>query len=522
MKALLYITKRTIINRVKQALKRPITYLYIVGGCAYLFMIAFGFGRIFEKMKFNSAFGLVAIISLWTVYIYGTNFVGYANKKGVLFKPSHTHFIFTAPINPKLILLYGANKNFLMSFIVAVIFCTGGATIFKLQGGQVVLLFLVSFVLEVILEGSQIVFLYVNESLSERTLKMVSKLVYVLLIGIAVFLFWYIRTYGFSLDSIKGLVNFPAIQMIPLIGWNIALYHLILLGPSTINVICSILYILSVVASLMVAVKMKCTGGYYEDAAKFADDYVEFRSKNKRGDTTLSIGKKKTFKKVTSTYEATGAKAIFYRQLLEYKKERFFIFGYMTLVCAALAFVLIKVIGKPSGVDPQFFLLGAMAYMVLLASGYMGKWEKELKNPYIYLIPDTSLKKMWYATVLEHIKAAIDGLIFAVPIGIAWKIAPINVIIVVLTYVILQANKLYLRILADALLGDTLGQTGKNIMRIFIQSAMLGLGVLLALLGGMLINMRLVFPIVLVYSIITTAVIASLAIGRFGNMEQIE
>lgn len=60
----------------------------------------------------------------------------------------------------------------------------------------------------------------------------------------------------------------------------------------------------------------------YEDAAKFADDYAEMRRRKVNGEMVMSMGeKKKRFRRVKDTYKGTGAKAIFYRQLLEYKRK---------------------------------------------------------------------------------------------------------------------------------------------------------------------------------------------------------
>ena len=38
-------------------------------------------------------------------------------------------------------------------------------------------------------------------------------------------------------------------------------------------------------------------------------------------------------------------------------------------------------------------MMGLIAYMSFCASGYAGKWDEELENPYLYLIPDTGSQK---------------------------------------------------------------------------------------------------------------------------------
>lgn len=62
---------------------------------------------------------------------------------------------------------------------------------------------------------------------------------------------------------------------------------------------------------------MKCDGGYYEEAAKFADDYAELKKRQKSGEFVTNTGtKKRRFRRVESKITAKGARAIFYRQLL--------------------------------------------------------------------------------------------------------------------------------------------------------------------------------------------------------------
>ncbi|MGC4018070.1 MAG: putative ABC exporter domain-containing protein [Muricomes sp.] len=222
-------------------------------------------------------------------------------------------------------------------------------------------------------------------------------------------------------------------------------------------------------------------------------------------------------------YKATGAKAIFYRQFLEYKKEKYFIFSKMTAFCLAIVLILSQAMKKgilESG-NPQFFLLGIIAYITLILTGYLGKWEAELKSPYLFMIPDSPVKKLWYSTLMEHIKALIDGCIFCIPLGIIWKINPVQVVLGILIYTVLQANRMYTRVVAQCLLGDTLGKTGQDIVRVCIQMTLLGLGVAAAVLVGVIVNVDFVFPIVLIYSIIITIIVALIASVRFQSMEQL-
>lgn len=407
-----------------------------------------------------------------------------------------------------------------MTLIVSMAFVLAAILGFHLPLWKIVSLFIVLAGVESVLEGSIIIVLYANERFSQKTTVMLARTIYVLLAGITLFGIWYFRTKGFSLESIINLIDFPGLQMLPIIGWNIAVFRLILLGPTMLNLVCSGLYLLTVIAMAVVAVKMKCNGGYYEDAAKFADDYAEMKARKNNGEMVMSIGKKKKFKRASVEYKASGAKAIFYRQLLEYKKEKWFIFSYMTLFCIGADILFLKVIDVSEFGSKSAVLLGIVAYLAILTGGYLGKWDKELKNPYLFLLPDSPAKKMWYATVMEHVKAAIDGAILVLPLGIAWKVHPLHMVSCWLIYVLLQAIKLYTKVLIDSFLRNSLGETVKQLVRLGVQGGIIGIGVLLAVVAVVLQNFNFAFFVILIYGMIMAVVIGLLTVSRFAIMEQ--
>ena len=97
----------------------------------------------------------------------------------------------------------------------------------------------------------------------------------------------------------------------------------------------------------------------------------------------------------------------------------------------------------------------------------------------------------------------------------------LQIILAILTYTVLQANRLYTRVVAQCILGDTLGKTGQNLVRSLIQMMILGIGAAVSAIAGFMINMDLVFPIILIYSMIVTVATGLLASIRFHTMEQL-
>ena len=520
----MYLTKRSLMNNLKKAVHKPSTLIALIFAIVYGIFIVFSLGTLAVTIRMDSVRGLLIILTAWSIYATLGNFMAYSSRKGIIFKPGHAHFVFTAPISPKLVLLNSAWMNYLVSTILWIVLAIGGLTVFQVAPWKVLLFFLIGCVMELALEVAIMVFLYTNDRLPEKLMKGIRIAIKVILIGFTLLIVLYFRKNGMSVESASAFIDWEVLQMIPVIGWQIAVYRLILLGPTLLNVICSCLYAVTVILAVAAVWRMRCDGGYYEEAAKFADDYAELKKRQKNGEAVFSIGgRKRKFRQIKERINAKGAKAIFYRQLLEYKKEKFFIFSKVTLIAVVIAFFLcytLRDTAEESGVA-ELFLLGVIAYMSIVMSGYLGKWENELKNPYLYLIPDTPMKKLWYATLMEHVKALVDGSIICIPVGIFWHVEPVYVVFCILIYAVLQADRLYTKVIAQCLVGEIFGKTGQDLLRMCIQFALLGMGAGVAVLVGIFINTGLIFPILLAYSVMVTAAMGFLASLRFETMEQL-
>lgn len=518
MKNLIYVTWRQFVNRLKKALKKPVTYLFIAFAVAYVFMVGFGLLMLVRDFHFDSAKGLVVIITLLIFIALPSSYIMYARRKGIIFKPSHSHFIFNAPISPKKVLIYGAMKNIFTDAVFGIAIFAAGLLLFRVSLGKMILVSLIWIVMTGIQEISLVILLYGSEKVHADKMDIAGKVLLGVLALIGIFFVWYVKKYGFTVESMSKILDAPVLQMIPLIGWNIAVYRLVLLGPDMVNSICTLLNVLFTAVFVFVAWKMPCEGGYYEEAAKFADDYQALRQRKQKGEATT--GKEK-YRHLKSGIGGHGASAIFYRQLLEYKKARFFIFNSMTLVCVFIAVVMAKAYdggSKYSGLG----MLGILAYIVFCMSGYKGKWEKELENPYLFLIPAKPIAKMWYATLMEHIKSFLDGTVLCLFIGISWRLPGWQIVCGIFIYVLFQAIKMYMRIFTLYILGDHFGTQVKTLLHMLLQSSLIGIGIAIAAAVGFVININLVFPILLIYSIIITGVVMGLASTRFEVLEQLD
>lgn len=430
MKGLIYLYQRTIANRIKKALKRPVTYIMGIFILFYIVMVYNSFNMMIEDGSFNSPDNLVTILSITIFWLFPANLISYARRRGLLFRPSEVHFVFSSPVSPKMVLMFAGVKSFSINIILGFVIVAAGLMWFEAGIGQVLVYFLFFVVFESILEASAIIFCYGNERLSEKFFKGLVAAMYLfmgVILAIAVYL---MITREPSFGLLQEFFAMPVIQMVPVVGWNVAVTRLIFLGADTVNVIGMTLFLVSTLLMFLAAWRMTCTGEYYEDAMKFADEYQTRREKQKKGVASVPwLEKRRKFKQASVEYKGSYAKAIYFRQMLEYKKNPTFIFGWNTLLCLGLG-ILIGAIGyfndavRELGPGKVFIIPGVASYVTFIFSGYATKWSKELENPYTYLIPDTPLKKMWYATKIEHFRAIADGILITLPGAVIFGIGP--------------------------------------------------------------------------------------------------
>ena len=524
MKGLIYLYQRTIINRIKHALKRPAAYLMGAFILLYMAMIFFSFDMMIQEGDFGSPKNVVTILSGIILMLIPGNIISYSKRRGLLFRPSEVHFVFSSPVSPKMVLMFAGAKSFAINFLLGIAVAVFGRLWFDIGIFQAIAYFLLSAVCESFLEASLIIFCYGNERFTEKFFKRLVVLMYLFMAVIAGAAVILLLAREPSFQLIQDYFALPVIQLVPIVGWTIAVIRLMFLGPDTVNLIGTALYLGSTVFLSIAAWKMKCTGAYYEDAMKFADDYQKILQNKRKGIANIPWKKKSKLRQATVEYKGVYAKAIYFRQMLEYKKNATFILGWNTLLCLGLGIV-IAAVGyfndavSEFGEAKIFIIPAVVAYVTFIFTGYATKWSKELENPYTYLIPDTPLKKVWYATKIEHYRSIVDGILVTVPGAIVFGLNPVLAILTVLLYVCLQANRLYYNMLADALVGNLLGNFGKSMVKLLFQGFAMGAAIGVALMAGLILGVETGFFMMILVTGILTFAGAAIASISFTRME---
>lgn len=521
MNALIYLTKTTLINKLKKALHKPSALLLILFWIAYAIYMIVIFSGMAVSFKLDSKEGMIIILTYIILMSVPTNILMYVRKKGIIFLMSDLHFLFNTPLSPKLILLYRFMKLLIPSIIMNVVLSIGAFYIFKATTLQAILFSFVLIVIEPLFETGLMLNIYANERLTSKHVDWIKKATWGCL---ALFAAYILYVFIFIDNTFNALAVFPLQELllvIPIFGWILAPYHLIFLGATPINVICTILFIVATLLLLISAIKMKCTGKYYEEASDYARDYSEKRSKAKKGE--VSFGNKK-YKKASIAYKGAYAKAIFYRQILEYKKNRFFIFGGTTLLSLGAGLVLcyFSIQERPPIEVALFILPGLSAYFSFLMSGYATKWSKEIDKTYTFLIPDTAFRKMWYATLIEHIRALIDGLLMVIPAGIGMGLTITQMFLCVIAHVSIMAIKLYIQVICQNILGKSLGNTGLTLLKMMIQGIVLVIGIVIAAIVAMMVSSEMALFAIFVYGVVICLLLMVCSTRLFERYESID
>lgn len=168
MSSLVYLLERTFVNKLKKALKRPVTYIAVLGIGLYIALILWSFGMMAEDFGLKSAGGFATVLSILIFWVMPADIISYSKRKGLVFLPSEVHFVFAGPENPKYVLLKASIRNYLVMFAFGLFFTVFGILFIDVAPWRMLLFFLFFGVLENILEGSMIIICYGNPDAAGR------------------------------------------------------------------------------------------------------------------------------------------------------------------------------------------------------------------------------------------------------------------------------------------------------------------------------------------------------------------
>ena len=142
MGAIGYLYCRTFINRFKKAMRRPVTYVYLVILLFYFTVLPMSLRMAVEEMGADSPEGMVTVLTVFAFWTVPANLIAYAKRKGLVYRNCDVHFLFSAPVNPKKVLLYAHLKTLTAQVLLNLFVIVCGALLFRVEGWKLAVYFL--------------------------------------------------------------------------------------------------------------------------------------------------------------------------------------------------------------------------------------------------------------------------------------------------------------------------------------------------------------------------------------------
>ncbi|MBU3199242.1 putative ABC exporter domain-containing protein [Clostridium estertheticum] len=519
MKPLFYIIRKSIKNWLLQLKHEPLKLvLYIlclVSLCIVLFVNkdTSRAKSILDPMLYSTIVGCVILI-FTAPDIYSS-----INKGATFFRGADINFIFTAPISPQKVLIYGFIKQIYSSFIAVVFVLFQGYTLSRYSNIKSYGILVIVFGLFIMLIFTSIlkILLYSTASKSVKNKTMIRNIFKGL--GIVILIAYFIELYV-TMSPGKAtisMLNSPIIPYIPVYGWVREIIMASMKGISTVFIIYTILIIALGAICCYIIYSMKLD--YYEDVLASTEYKETAISASRNGEQIfMKSGKKPRVRKVQYTRKGKFASAIFWRQILEYKKTGFGLINIGTVIYVVIAIT----VGIFSPIKDLAIILGGMIYLQLI-SNFASKWRKDLTNQYIYMLPDHSFKKIIYVTVVDNIKNLIDGTIVFVITGILFKSSIMLIILNIVAFESIGSLFIYGGILTRRLLGGGENIVTTGFMRIMILVGIITPAIVLfAVLyssSSSFVGVVIAYISFIAYNLIFSALIIFLGRGVFDNIE---
>lgn len=416
MNALAYLLLTQLKNRILSLRKKPgLLILYLITAaflilCFVVLLISdykpSHLGYADERIIFSIIAG-IGLLFLWSFVSNGLS------NGSSLFSMSDVGLLFVAPISTKKILMYGLISS-LGKAMLANIFVIFQMSNLRSNFGyglkEVFALFIICAVMTLFCQLMSIG-IYIISNGNPARKNIIKGIIIALFSGIAIMVLIIQRQEGLSL--IKAVLSLPDTKWfgyIPVAGWSMMFFIGIAQGSVVTMLIPLILYFIS--GSIIILLLTSGTADYYEDVLLSTEITYQTQKTIKEEGKTIQNRKKKikVSEKAMGLNKGMGAMTIAYKHLLELKRTSKLMFiDSFTLFAAfgvgVAAYYLVKVTHLAS-----YIILATAIYLQFFMT-VMGKLKSELLKPYIYLIPEKSVKKLFAASFTSIVKPCIDGII---------------------------------------------------------------------------------------------------------------
>lgn len=431
--ALTYLLRTKIRNYFRDLFKKPGRLILLI-----IIVLALGVsivGGIFSsddaERKVKDISLLCAIINALFILIFTTSFLAGIKSGGSFFKMQDVNLIFIAPFSKQKVLFYGLiqqmGTNIFIGFFLLFQYTILRSN-FDINIWGLLLLFF-SYTVVSFLGQCCGLFLYTFISDSDSK-KFRAKAIYTLLI-IALVVYVGINVWARRDSLVDALALFGDsifVHVFPFAGWMGAFTSALFHG----KLLTALLWLALSVASFFVflAIVAKSDRDYYEDVISSAEAMQSAIASAK--ENTLPENAPKNVKVgVVGIGKGFGASVLFWKHMKEDKRSAKFIVSPTSLIYVVMSIVFALFLRGAFEGTAMLSALVFSSYMLVFSLA-LGRFNRELCRPYIYLIPESPVKKMFYATLETLPTAIVESVLIFVPCAVLLKAGALECILCII------------------------------------------------------------------------------------------
>lgn len=471
MKALVYLLLTRVKNQILSLKRKPamlilylLVLLIIVGSLVIIIITGEASTReVYADERILMLFiGGLALLLLYS-FIYSGLSTGSS-----LFTMPDVGLLFVAPISSKKILFYGLISTLGKSML-------GGIFIFYQIGNlksnfgygmkEVTALFLI-FALMLLFGQLLAIGIYIFTNGNELRKKIVKTITYLAFASILLSVLFVAKNYEVGiLEAVLRVVSSSGFGYIPIAGWGTMMFMGVV-NDFVIEVLLSTVLFVAL-GGFMIFVLTSGKADYYEDVLVSTENTYQTLQAAKEGRRVgKAPGKKvKVKEQEHGIGKGTGASVIMYKHILEMKRKSKLVFvdNFTVLMMAGVGVAGYYFNQNNAPFELDYMILGILIYIQYFVS-VMGKLKTELTKPYIYLIPASSISKVFAASATSLIKPCVDGILIILVYMILRGMNPLMAIFFAAAYAASGAVFTALTILYQRILGD---QPNKLVRMVF-------------------------------------------------------
>lgn len=422
--ALVYLLRTRLKNTLKSIIRSPgkLIYLIIMIALIVVTIISGRFGANEEGRVFRDIREFNVIVTALYTLMFLLIAAGGFSKGGSMFTMPDVNLLFPAPISPQKVLFYALFRQMGISLTVGIFVLYQYSWTHMTYGISygTLLIVLLGYALAVFCGQITAMVVYSFTSANLRLRRSI-KAVFIVVFGLfAAYLVWKtIIGTGAPLSNLVTAASGTVIGLMPVSGWLGWAYAGITSGSAQglIGLGITLIYVV-VLVCLIVFSKQD----YYEDVLKTAEISQSAITAQKEGRIAEAIPENVKLGK-TGLGGGLGADAFYYKHRLENRRSRKLLVSTTSLIWILVSIAM------------SFFLKGLGVAGFLAATTYMqifsvalGRINKELTKPYIYLVPEPPFMKLIHSLREGFSSALAEAVLIYVPVAFIMQLPPLETV----------------------------------------------------------------------------------------------